>query len=640
MAMMPSSSPRRGPVAPSATATLTLRPAHAAEITGGFWAARQQTNRRAGLPDGSRQLVVAGNEENLDSAALGRPPLRAGERIDPGASGLDADSSGYRGPVFMDSDVYKWLEAAAWERQREASPELAADQERLTGRVSAAQQADGYLNSFVQIVTGSPWSDLRVSHELYCAGHLLQAGVAAHRATGDTELLAVSGRFADLLSETFGPDQSDEVDGHPIIEMALVELYRETGDIRHLDLARFAVERRGRSEQNGRPWDFVYFSDRMPVRAATTLEGHAVRALYLAAGATDVAIETGDAELLAALESQWEHVVASKMYLTGGLGSRWEGEAFGAAFELPPDRAYAETCAAIASVQWSWRLLLATGKARYADLIERTLFNGMLAGVSLDGQRFFYANVLHTRADAVPSSSIDPVRGRQRWFSTACCPPNVMRTLAQLQHYLASQTMTGLQVHQYAAGTVSAELAGGLLSLAVSTDYPHRGEVRFTVTAAPAGAATVSLRIPSWAAGATARVDGAVTAGVPGSYLDLDREWLVGESILLDLPLAVRLTAADPRVDGVRGCLAIERGPLVYCLEQTDQAVGADFAGLRIDAGAALGARTAASDTLGGTVIITVAGTSQGAPVDLTAIPYALWANREPGSMRVWIPTT
>ena len=195
-------------------------------------------------------------------------------------------------------------------------------------------------------------------------------------------------------------------------------------------------------------------------------------------------------------------------------------------------------------------------------------------------------------------------------------------------------------MQQYAAGTVSAELAGGLLSLAVSTDYPHRGEVRFTVTAAPAGAATVSLRIPSWAAGATARVDGAVTAGVPGSYLDLDREWLVGESILLDLPLAVRLSAADPRVDGVRGCLAIERGPLVYCLEQTDQAADADFAGLRIDAGAALGARTAASDTLGGTVIITVAGTSQGAPVDLTAIPYALWANREPGSMRVWIPTT
>ena len=639
MATKPSSPSSRGPVEPTVSASVALRPARAATITGGFWFDRQQANRRAGLPDGRRQLHVAGNEENLDTAALGLPPLRAGERIDPGASGLDADSTGYRGPVFMDSDVYKWLEAAAWERQREVSDELAADQERLTGQISAAQQTDGYLNSFVQIVTGAPWADLRVSHELYCAGHLIQAAVAAHRSSADAELLRVSGRFADLLADTFGPGRSPEVDGHPIIEMALVELYRETGTTRYLDLARFAVEQRGRSEQHGRPEDFVYFSDRVPVREATTLEGHAVRALYLAAGATDVAIETGDPDLLAALETQWENVVEAKMYLTGGLGARWEGESFGDPFELPPDTAYAETCAAIASVQWSWRLLLATGRARYADLIERTLFNGMLAGVSLDGESFFYANVLASRGGTEPTSSIDPVRGRQRWFSTACCPPNVMRTLAQLQHYLATQSASGLQVHQYAPGSVAAELATGFLALEVTTDYPHHGEVRLTLTAVPTGRATVSLRVPAWAVGATASVNGEALLVLPGSYLEIDRAWAVGDSILLELPLTVRLTAPDPRIVSVRGTVAIERGPLVYCLEEADQPAGAEFGALRVDIGAAADAHAERAEILGGTVVVTVPGQLDGAAVTLRAIPYALWANREHGSMRVWIPT-
>jgi len=359
-----------------------LRPVDSSAIRGGFWFARQETNRAAAIPDGSRQLRTAGNVDNLVNAAKGLPPLRAATRIDPAASGFDSDSPGYRGPLFMDSDVYKWLEAAAWEQDRSASDDFGTDSRELIKDVLAAQRTGGYLNSFVQIVTGAPWADLRVSHELYCAGHLFQAAVAAHRATGDETLLDVARRFADLLTETFGPGRSHDVDGHPLVEMALVELFRETGERRYLDLAQFAVAARGRS-----PHDGAYFSDRVAVRAATTLEGHAVRALYLAAGATDVAIETGDEKLLIALEAQWEDVVASKMYLTGGMGARWDGESFGDPFELPTETAYAETCAAIASIQWSWRLLLATGGARYADLIERTLFNGMLAGVSLDIKR-------------------------------------------------------------------------------------------------------------------------------------------------------------------------------------------------------------------------------------------------------------
>ncbi|HEY8718336.1 glycoside hydrolase family 127 protein [Pengzhenrongella sp.] len=628
--------PHPGPVAPTRTAQVALRPVDSSAIRGGFWFARQETNRAAAIPDGSRQLRTAGNVDNLVNAAKGLPPLRAATRIDPAASGFDSDSPGYRGPLFMDSDVYKWLEAAAWEQDRSASDEFGADSRELIKDVLAAQRTCGYLNSFVQIVTGAPWADLRISHELYCAGHLFQAAVAAHRATGDETLLDVACRFADLLTETFGLGRSHDVDGHPLVEMALVELFRETGERRYLDLAQFAVAARGRS-----PHDGAYFSDRVAVRAATTLEGHAVRALYLAAGATDVAIETSDEKLLTALEAQWEDVVASKMYLTGGMGARWDGESFGDQFELPTETAYAETCAAIASIQWSWRLLLATGGARYADLIERTLFNGMLAGVSLDGQKFFYANTLQLRRDAVVTTSIDPALGRQRWFSTACCPPNAMRTLAQLQHYVATRDAVGVQLQQYATGTVCAELESGRLVIEVQTDYPHDGTIRVTVLEAPEAAARISMRIPAWAAGARLSAGGEEFEAAAGEYAVVDRAWRAGDVVTLFLPLEARLTSADPRVDAVRGSVAVERGPVVYCLEQVDQPASVSVDTLSLDrerfesAGAT---ERFVPGLLGGTVTLTLPGRSDGAPVDLVAIPYALWANRRLGPMRVWTP--
>jgi DUF1680 family protein len=434
-----------GPLSPTPAASVRLRPVDAASITGGLLAARQQANARAAVPAGHERLESAGNLDNLRIAAR----TGTGDR---------------RGPVFMDSDVYKWLEAAAWEYARHPSPALLQAQRDVTAVVAAAQESDGYLNSMVE----KRYADLPWSHEHYCAGHLIQAAVAQVRCTGDKTLLDVAVRFADHLRATFGADRRHDVDGHPIIEMALVELYRETGRRDYLELAKYFVDARGHGLIAGYGLEPTYFSDRVPMREQTTVEGHAVRAVYLAAGAADVAIETGDEELLAALRRQFAHMLATKTYLTGGLGSRWEGESFGDPYELPSDRAYAETCAAVGGIQWAWRLLLATGEPGYADAAERMLLNGFLAGVSLSGTEYFYVNPLQQRSDAHPGDNRSPAHGRRGWFDCACCPPNVMRTLASLDGYLATADADGIQLQLYAPATIQARGA----RLAVETGYP------------------------------------------------------------------------------------------------------------------------------------------------------------------------
>jgi uncharacterized protein len=630
------------PVAPTVEAATTFRPLplSAARVVGGFGAERQQVNRTAAIPAGLRQLRESGAFRNLRRAA-GR-----GE-------------GQYEGPVFTDSDVYKWLEAIAWEQAREPSETLAADQAEVTALIAQAQQPDGYLNSFVQVVQGDAarFTDLTSGHELYCAGHLMQAAVAQHRATGHRELLDVAIRFADLLVATFGPGKRPELDGHPLVEMALVELYRETGSSRYLDLARHFVESRGEgwAATGPHPRPRSYYSDRVPVRQAATVEGHAVRALYLAAGAADLAAETGDEELLAALERQWHAMVMTKAYITGGVGARWDGEAFGDPYQLPPDRAYCETCAAIASIQWSWRMLLRTGAARYADLIERTLYNAVLPGMSLDGNAYFYVNTLQVRYGQTDDDPRNPVNGRAGWFGVACCPPNIMRTIASLGSLLATTADDGVQIHQYATSAITAELPSGAMRLAVATDYPWDGRIEITVEAAPDQDLTLALRIPEWCADAKALVAGAGAAEAcePGTYLRLGRRWTAGDCVVLDLPMPVRRTAAHNRVDAVRGCVAIERGPLVYCLEQADHPAAVVIDDIQL----ADGDCTAVwrPDLLGGVTAVQAAGeTTPGAmplyqtkTADdgqpgrlawLTAIPYFAWANRGPGSMRVWIP--
>lgn len=616
------------PVLPSATAAVALRPGVAATLDGGFWADRVAANGTA-VPLGYDRLERAGNLDNLRAAAGERPPEATG-------------------PVFADSDVHKWLEAAAWEHARRPDPELVERMLAVTRTLAAAQAPDGYLDTPIQLRGQQRYADLGWSHEHYCAGHLIQAAVAQDRATGHTELLDVARRVADHLADTFGPDGRPDLDGHPVAEMALVELYRHTGHRRYLDLATHFVDTRGHGHATPPDADPGYFSDRVPVRDADTVEGHAVRAVYFAAGATDVAIETGDGQLLAAVRRQYAAMRRHRQYVTGGLGARWEGEAFGDDFELPTDRAYAETCAAIGAVQWAWRLLLATGAAEYADDIEWLLYNAVLPGVSLAGTEYFYVNPLQQRTGAVPDGNRSPAHGRRGWFACACCPPNVQRTLASLTAYLATGDADGIQLHQYATGTLHA----GELAVEVRTGYPDAGRIEVTVTRAPDREVELALRVPGWADGAT--LDGGPVPA--GEYARIRRRFVAGDTVTLELPLPVRLLVADERVDATRGCVAVARGPLVYAAEQADQDPGVAVDDLRIDPRAPVTVGDGAAP--GGVRVLHAHGAvapppepdgplyrpygqaPSARPVELTLVPYHAWANRGPGAMRVWLPVT
>lgn len=638
-----------GPVRLGPGARTALRPAPA-EIGGGFWRIRREVNARTSIPQGPGLLESAGNLHNLRLAASASEAL-------PDAAVEGAFQGAY---PFVDTDVYKWLEAAAWQLAQGPSAQLEADVQRIISLVAAAQQPDGYLNTWFQLVrNGERYQDLRWGHELYCAGHLIQAAVAHHRATGRPELLDVARRFADHLDSVFGPPGSgrriDGIDGHPEVETALVELFRETGERRYLDLAGYFVDRHGHGLLGGE----AYCQDRVPLREATNVEGHAVRQLYLLAAAADLATETGEGELRAAAERLWQAMTTTKTHLTGGLGAHHDEEDFGDPYELPNERAYCETCAAIASVQWSWRMALLTGEARYSDLIERTLFNGFLAGVSLDGERWLYVNPLQVR-DGHTDHGGDQSARRTRWFRCACCPPNVMRLLASLEHYLATGDDGGLQIHQYVTGRYTS----GPFTVRAETDYPWHGTIALTVEEAPADRPwTLALRIPQWCGEFRVRC-GELTydqteAPVRDGLLRLERTWAPGDQIVLELALEPRLTAADPRVDAVRGCVAIERGPLVYCLEQVDHP-GGGLDDVVLDTTRPLAVKQR-PDLLGGVTTVVAAGRrrhipdagwwpyrpadtgaspADGEPVELTAIPYYAWANRQDGAMRVWLPTS
>jgi DUF1680 family protein len=612
-----------------------------AEIASGFWAERQRLNRDVSIPHGFEQLERAGNFENLRLAA---------------GTGTGA-YSGLPLP-FLDSDVYKWLEAASWELGRAHSPELEAQADQAIALVAAAQAEDGYLDSYYQVLKpDARYVELPMGHELYCAGHLVQAAVAHARVTGRSDLLAIATRVVDDIDRALGPTGRPGVCGHPEIEMALVELYRLTGEERHLTLARCFLDRRGHGLLGPGTYGPVYYQDDRPVREATTVTGHAVRALYLASGVVDAYLETGERALLDASVTQWEDMVAARTYLTGGVGSRHRDESFGDPYELPPDRGYCETCAAIASVMWSWRLLLATGEARYADLMERTLYNGFLSGVGLDGRSFFYVNPLQLRADHQQPWNNRGSAARAGWYKCACCPPNVMRLLASPEQYVATTSAAGVQLHQYATGRVRTAFG----ELDVATDYPWSGRVEVTV--AETGTASeewsLSLRVPSWCRGASLAVAGQERRDLePGAYAVVTRSWSAGDRVVLELPVAARLTEPHPRLDAVRGSLAIERGPLVYCLEQADMPAGVELAEVALVADGEL-REGFEPDLLGGVVIVRAEGVGttprewggwpyrdardagparRGEPVTLVAIPYYAWANRAPGPMRVWIP--
>lgn len=625
-----SSAKQGGPVQPSES---VWRPLGAGEIevTGGIWEQKQRLNADTIIRHCESWMERIGWTGNFD---------RAGDGTIVGT---------HAGIEFVDSEIYKLLEAMAWELGREHSEGLERRFHTLVARVAAAQEPDGYLHtSFGRPGQPPRYSNLESGHELYCFGHLFQAAVARLRTGHDDLLLQVARRLADHVYDEFGPDGRVSVCGHPEIEMALVELARATGEGRYLELATLFIERRGAGTLGLHPWGQEYFQDDMPVRAATTLRGHAVRALYLAAGALDVATETSDAQLSAAVRRQWANGVSRRTYITGGVGSHHQDEAFGDDFELPADRAYAETCAGIASVMLSWRLLLATGEDKYADLIERTLLNNVLASPRADGRAFYYTNTLHQRTPGlVPEENQLVHRAesglRAPWFEVSCCPTNVARTLASVGLYFATASDDGVQLHQYGDYRVSTELPGGLVTVQVSSTYPVGGAVSVTIIRAPARELTLRLRVPAWARGSAALSEEPTAR--TGRHIELRRVFCAGETVGIAFPDGARVTYPDPRIDAARGTFAVERGPLVLALESPDLPAGWSVNDVAADP------RSIAAED-GGTAIDVYhrnlaeqewpyhpePGDERTERVRALLIPYYQWANRGPSTMRAWLP--
>ncbi|WP_307807033.1 beta-L-arabinofuranosidase domain-containing protein [Naasia sp. SYSU D00057] len=604
-------------------------------ITGGFWAQRQEVNATASLRHCLSWMERLGWTANFDRVARGEEAPSAGRE-------------------FADSEIYKLLEALAWESARSGDAWVEETFRSLSARVVAAQQPDGYLNTRFGGPGQEPrYSDLEWGHELYCAGHLIQAAVARARTAGRDEFVEAAIRLADHICEAFGPGRIERVDGHPEIEPALAELYRVTGDRRYLEQARLFLQRRGTGTLDHGEIGPEYFQDDVPVRDADVLRGHAVRALYLSMGAVDVAVEDRDAELLGAVTRQWRNTVARRTYLTGGMGSRHEGESFGDDFELPSDRAYSETCAGVASVMLSHRLLLAEGRPEYADLIERTLFNVVATSPDAAGTSFFYVNPLQRNAPGTEAETDRPSpraasSQRAHWFDVSCCPTNVARTLASLSGYVATTSDRGLQLQQYAEGTIDTRLASGdRVRIRVETDYPWSGTVTVAVEEAPGEDWTLALRVPAWARG-RARIADATGAERVVEEALAEVPMSAGElaTVRLELPLEPRLTLPDPRIDSLRSSVAVEAGPLVLCAESVDLPAGTSLRSVAVPADAAPAAMADGAELAGVHVHEGEDpwpyGPAEAAEPDreirIPLIPYHRWAERGPSEMRVWLP--
>ncbi|MBU4213153.1 MAG: glycoside hydrolase family 127 protein [Actinobacteria bacterium] len=609
-------------------------------LTEGFWAVRQQVNRSATFRHCLDWIERAGWLDNFDRVAAGT---------------TGPDRPGWQ---FSDSEVYKLMEALAWEHGRTGDGEVEAQLLALVDRIGAAQDEDGYLNTcFGHPGRPERWSDLEQGHELYCAGHLMQAAVARARTHGPDRLVEIARRVADNVCETFGPDGRAAVCGHPEIELGLAELGRALSEPRYVEQARLFVDRRGHGVLGPIPLlGPAYFQDDVPVREAEVWRGHAVRALYLAAGAVDVAVDGGDEELLAAVQRQWARTVERRTYLTGGMGAHHQDEGFGEDWELPPDRAYCETCASVASIMVSWRLLLATDEVRYADLIERTLYNMVATSPRADGRAFFYANPLQQRVaggDVLPDAVNPRAEGglRAPWFEVSCCPTNVARTLASWQAYSATVDGDVVTLWQHASADLRVALDdGGALGLRVRTGYPEHGRIVIEVVEGPGRPVRLRLRVPSWARGARLQdPDGSVRDVAPGVAV-VAGDVRPGDRIVLSLPVEPRLTWPDERIDAVRGCVAVERGPVVLCLESVDLPPGLGTDAVRFDESVQL--RAEGDGARVGLVALPVpaevdgelpfrassAPAPVGQAVSATLVPYHRWAERGAGTMRVFIP--
>jgi DUF1680 family protein len=599
------------------------------------------------------RCVVAGMFDQIDPDRP-VPPVRM-----PFHMRADGSPDTVNVQMFWDSDVAKVIETAAYALYRKRNPDIEAKIDAIIDMFARLQQPDGYVNSwFIRMQPGQRWTNLRDCHELYCAGHLIEAAVAYFHATGKRRLLDVMCRYADHIDSVFGPrpGQKPGYCGHEEIELALVRLGRATREQRYLDLARYFIDARGSQphyfdvEAAARGADpalfrhktYQYNQSHLPVREQTRVIGHAVRAMYLYSGMADVATEFGDDTLTDALKVLWEDLTSKQMYVTGGIGPAASNEGFTDDYDLPNESAYAETCAAVGLTMWASRMLGRGPDRQYADIMEQALYNGALSGLAIDGTRFFYDNPLESRGG----------HHRWTWHRCPCCPPNIARTVASIGSYMYGVSADGIAVHLYGESTARLTVGAQPVTLTQHTAYPFDGHVTISVGIAEPAAFSLALRVPGWCERARLSLNGETVEpdDSVGGYLHLRRVWRDGDTLVLELPMAVRAMRAHPKVKPDIGRVAIARGPLIYCAEEVDNAADLDALILSQDIAAA---RTTPMPELSGAVAIELPARREHWPhregqlydsrppvvAGTTArlVPYHLWDNRQPGEMLVWI---
>jgi len=609
-------------------AKLRTVPIDGTKLQQGFWHEKLKVNKTVTIPTQYEQIEATGRLDNFRRVA--------GKKDVP-----------FQGRYYNDSDVYKWLEAVSWSLAYDYDPELDSLLDRVIEDVAGAQWPDGYINTYFSLERADQrWTNFDL-HEMYCGGHLIQAAVAHYRATGKITLLDVAIRFADHLCDTFGPSSKhgrDGTDGHPEIEMALVELYRTTGNNRYLEQAKYFVDVRGHGILGSAygHMGLEYHQDHKPFREMREIVGHAVRALYLNCGSTDIELEQHDEEIRESLHALWEDMTTRKMYVTGGLGSRYEGESFGSPYELPNARAYCETCAAIASIMWNWRLLLLEGDPKYADLIEHTLYNAVLPGIAQSGDKYFYENPL---ADYYAQHT------RSAWFECACCPPNIARLIASLPGYLYSTSNEGVWIHQYVPSTNRVQIEDeDELEFVVETNYPWEDEIKIKILTNIHCA--LNLRIPSWSQSSEITLpNNEHLQAAGGNYFTIERHWKAGDLLALRLDLSPQRIYAHPYVDEDIQKVVFTRGPIVFCFEDVDNKgldprdvlipenarvvdfPHSDFQGVRALHIQSMQRHLIQPQTLYSREIYKY----DAVPQECVLIPYFLWNNRGKSRMSVWL---